>query len=83
MRLTSDAKAFASRLVQVFDDTIRDRTNMTVRAPGRHHHGVGQARFVAEIDGEGVLGLHVVEAREDKAKGFLRARTRLGNRCGL
>ena len=39
--------------------------------------------FVAQIDGEGVLGLHVVEAGEDEAKGFLRARTRLGNRFGL
>ena len=32
---------------------------------------------------DGVLGLHVVEAREDEAEGFVRARTRLRNRFGL
>ena len=38
--------------------------------------------FAAQIDGEGVLGLHVVEAREDKAEGLLGVRTHLGDRFG-
>ena len=43
---------------------------------------VGDRGFAGEIDGDGVLGLHVVEAGEDKAKDFLGVRTHLGDRFG-
>ena len=45
---------------------------MTVRKSG----------FQGEIDGHGVLGLHVIEAREDQAKNLLGGRTQLGDVFG-
>ena len=41
---------------------------------------VGDRGFAGEIDGDGVLGLHVVEAGEDEAEDLLGVRTHLGDR---
>jgi hypothetical protein len=51
---------------------------MAVRASAGDHHGVRDRRFAVEIDGDGVLGLHVVKAREDAAEGLLGVGTLLG-----
>ena len=55
---------------------------MAVRASAGHNHGVGDRGFAGEIDGDGVLGLQVVNAGEDDAKGLVGVRTHLGDLGG-
>ena len=43
---------------------------------------VGDRGFAGEIDGDGVLGLHVVEAGEDQAQNLLGVGTHLGDGLG-
>src|SRR6266705_5331969 len=59
-----------------------DRAHMAVRPAGGHNHGVCDRRFAGEIDGDGVLSLHVVEAGEDQAKNLLSVRSHLGDGFG-
>jgi hypothetical protein len=55
---------------------------MTVRPAGRHNHGVGDRGFASEIDGYGVLSLHVIETGEDQADYLLGVGARLGDSFG-
>ncbi len=82
MRHALDAHAADAGLVQILEHAIRDRADMTVRPPGGHNHESAIEVLPREIDGDGVLGLHVVEAGEDEAKGLLGVRTHLGDRSG-
>jgi hypothetical protein len=61
---------------------IRDRADMAVRPAGGHNHEVADRGFSTEIDGEGVLGLHVVEAVEDQSEDLLGVKTHSGDRFG-
>ena len=51
--------------------------------PRGHDHVVADRRLAVQVDGDCVLGLHVVQAGEDEAKRLLRLRTHLGDRFGL
>jgi hypothetical protein len=55
---------------------------MALRPARGHNHGVGDRGFAGKIDGDGILGLHVIEAGEDQAKNLLGGRTQLGDRFG-
>jgi len=81
LRHALDADAGHPCPVQVFEHMIRDRADMAVRPAGGHDHEVADRGFATEIDGEGVLGLHIVEASEDEAKGLLSIRA-LGDEFG-
>ena len=48
--------------VQILDDPVGDRADMALRPAGSNDHVVADRRFVPQIDGEGVLRLHIVEA---------------------
>jgi uncharacterized protein (DUF1697 family) len=81
MRHAFDPGANAD-LVQIFDHSVGYRSDVAVRSAGRHDHVVADRRFVFEIDGEGVLGLHVVEAVEDQSEDLLGVNTHSGDRFG-
>jgi len=68
--------------VQVLDDPVGDRADMALRPAGSHDHVVADRRFVPEVDGEGVLRLHIVEAVEDQTEDLLGVRTHSGDRFG-
>ena len=67
---------------QVLEQMIRDGADLAIRPARRHDHGVGDRTLADEIDGDGVLGLHVVDAGEDEAKSLLGVRTHLGDLVG-
>ncbi len=67
---------------EVLDHVIGDRADMAVRPAGGHDHEVRNRGFAGKIDGDGVLGLHIVEAMEDQAKGLLGVRSHLGDGFG-
>ena len=69
-------------LVQILDDPVGDRADMALRPAGRHDHVVADRRFISQIDGEDVLGLHIVEAGEDQTKDLLGVKTHSGDRFG-
>src|SRR5258708_18710570 len=48
----------------------------------RSNHEVGDRGLAGEIDGDGVLGLHVVNTGEDEAKSLPGVRTHLGDWFG-
>jgi hypothetical protein len=81
MRHAFDARHNAG-FMQVFDYPVGDRPDMAVRATGRHDHVVADRGFIAQIDGEDVLGLHIVEAGEDQAEDLLGVKTHSGDRFG-
>jgi hypothetical protein len=64
MRNAFDPRGNAD-FVQIFDDPVGDRADMTLRPAGSNDHVVADRRFVTQIDGEGVLRLHIVEAGKD------------------
>lgn len=66
MRDALDAKLPNSRSLQLLDELLGDRRDVTVRPSGRNHHLVGESAFSIEVDGGDVLGLGIVEAGEDK-----------------
>src|SRR5215470_7955332 len=82
MRHAFDPRVRHAGLGEVFQHAIGDRANMAVRPARGHNHAVGDRRFAGEIDGDGVLGLHVTEAGEDQAENLLGVRTHLGDRFG-
>ena len=61
---------------------IGDGADMAVRPSGGHDHVVADRRLAVQINGDGVLGLHIVETGEDKAKGLLGVRMHLGDGLG-
>ena len=67
-------------LLQVLEHVVRDRADMAVGPAGGHHHVVADRGLAGEIDGDGVLGLHVVEAREDQCARSPRRSGRTGRR---
>ena len=69
-------------LFEALQHAVRDGADMAVRPAAGNHHGVSDRGLAGEIDGDGVLGLHVVEAVEDQAKGPLGVGT-LGDGFGL
>ena len=69
-------------LAQILDHAVRDGADLAVRPARGHDHDVGEAGFAGENDGDGVLGLHVVDTGEDEAKGLLGVRTHLGDLDG-
>jgi hypothetical protein len=81
MRHAFDPGANAD-LVQIFDHAVGYRSDMAMRSAGRDDHVVADRGFVFEIDGEGVLGLHVVEAVEDQSEDLLGVKTHSGDRFG-
>src|SRR5580698_10491458 len=68
--------------VQILDHPVGDRADMALRPAGRHDHVVADRGFIAKIDGEDVLGLHVVEAGEDQTEDLLCVKTHSGDRFG-
>src|SRR5579862_245330 len=68
--------------VQILDHPVGDRADMALRPAGRHDHVVADRGFIAKIDGEDVLGLHVVEAGEDQSEDLLCVKTHSGDRFG-
>ena len=68
--------------VQVLDNPVGNRTDMALRASGRHDHVVADRRFVPQVDCEDVLGLHIVQAREDQSEDLLGVKTHSGDRFG-
>ena len=77
-----DPQAGQPGLAQVFEHAIRHRSHMAVGPRGGHDHVVGDGGIIAQVDGGGVLGLHVVEAREDDAERLVGVRSRLGDDVG-
>ena len=82
MRHAFDADLADAGLVQVFDHAIGDRAHLPAGSSGGYDDEVGERTLAAEIDGDGILGLHIVDACEDQAKGLLGVKTHLGNRFG-
>src|SRR5580658_8601238 len=68
--------------VQILDHPVGDRADMALRPAGRHDHVVADRGFIAKIDGEDVLGLHIVEAGEDQSEDLLCVKTHSGDRFG-
>ena len=64
------------------DHPVGDRADMALRAARRHNHVIADRRFIPQIDGEGVLRLHIVEAGEDHTEDLLGVRTHSGDRLG-
>ncbi len=77
-----DPRVRHTGLGEVFQHAIGDRADMPVRPARGHYHAVRDRRFAGEIDGDGVLGLHVVEAGEDQSKNLPGVRTHLGDWFG-
>jgi hypothetical protein len=77
-----------SRLLQLMEELIRDRTHMTLRAAGGDDHEVGERRFVCQRDTDDFLRFVVVECFDDQGEegggsrggAFCAAR---GEPCGL
>src|SRR6202043_708322 len=81
MRLAFEAGRNAG-LVQILDHPAGHRTRTALRTAGRYDHVVAERGFIAKIDGEDVLGLHVVEAGEDQLEDLLCVKTHSGDRFG-
>ena len=81
MRHAFDAGRNAG-FVQILDDPVGHRSDMALRPAGGHDHVVADRRFIAKIDGEDVLRLHIVEAGEDQSQDLLGVRTHSGDRFG-
>src|SRR5262249_10801640 len=82
MRHALDANVADTGFVQVLEQAVSDRAYLPIGPSGGHNQEVGECALGGEIDGDGVLSLHVVNAGEDEAKDFLGVRTHLGNRVG-
>ena len=67
---------------KVLEHAISDRAYMALRPAGGHNHAVGDCGLDGEIDGDGVLGLHVIQAGEDPVKNLLCGGTLPGDRIG-
>jgi hypothetical protein len=57
--------------MQILDYVLGNRCDMTIGATTGHHHEIAYRGFASEIDGDAVLGLHIVEACEDEAECLL------------
>jgi len=82
MRHALDPDAGQAGIAKVLEHALGHRTNMPVRPSGGHDQVVGDGRFIAQVDGGGVLGLHVVEAVEDDTQRLRSVRTHLGDEIG-
>src|SRR5271165_374609 len=71
-----------ARLGEVFEHAICDRAHMALRPAGGHDHAVSDRGLDGKIDGDSVLGLHVIQAGQDQVKNLLRGGTLLGDRIG-
>ena len=60
-------------------DVIGNRSDMPVGAAGGHYHAVSDRGFAGKIDGDDILGLHLIKALEDNVQG-LRGVTHLRDR---
>ena len=81
MRHAFDLRVNAD-FAQILDHSVGDRSDMALRPSGRHNHVVAERGFIAKIDGEDVLGLHIVEAVEDQSEDLLGVKTHSGDRFG-
>ena len=63
-------------LAQVLEQVVRDGADMAVRPAGTNDHIIADRGFAAEIEGEGVLRLHVFKRGEDEAQRLIGDRTR-------
>jgi hypothetical protein len=81
MRHAFDARVLDAGLFQALKHAIGDGADMAIRPAAGDDHRVGECSLAGEVDGDGVLGLHVFEAVEDQSKRLLRVRT-LGDGCG-
>ena len=77
-----DPRVGEAGLGEVVQHAVGDRADMAVRPARGHNHGIRDRGFADEIDGDGVLGLHVIEAREHQAKNLLGVWTHLGDGFG-
>jgi len=68
MRQALDSDAGEPGPLKVLHDLIGHGAYMATGPSGGHDHVVGDYRLGAQIDCGGILGLHIVEAREDDAK---------------
>lgn len=64
-------------LAQVLEQVVRDGADMAVRSAGCNDHVIADRGFAAEIEGEGILGLHVFEGVEDEAQRLIGGMTRV------
>jgi hypothetical protein len=77
MRQALDSDAGEPSPAKALQHLIGHRPDMAIGPSGGHNHVVGERRFGTQIDGGGILGLNVVEAREDDAKRLIGVRTHL------
>ena len=82
MRQAFDAHIRQAGLAQVFEQVVRDGADMAVRPAGSHDHKIADRSFAAEIEGEGILGLHILKRGEDKAQRLVGGRTRFRDGYG-
>src|SRR5204863_8884403 len=73
--LALDADIRDAGLFQALHHAVGAGADVAVRPAAGDDHGVGARSLAGEIDGDGVLGLHVVEAVEDQANCLLGAGT--------
>ena len=55
---------------------VGHRADVAVRTAGRHDHAIGDRTLILEIDGDDILGLIVIETRQQQ--GFQVRRIRPG-----
>ena len=65
---TFDSCAAKAGLLDVIEEPIGDRTDVSMRSAGGNHHVVGEGRTPGNVDGNEFLGLGIVEAAKNHFK---------------
>lgn len=64
-----DLRRAEAAVFQRLHNPFGDRTDMPIRSSGRDHHVIGERRFSGKIDGQDILGLGVVQRRQNDPEG--------------
>lgn len=75
-----DVKVSPTGFLQIFNDVIGNRRDVTLGAARSHNHVVGKRRFSDDVDGGNVLSLGVFETGEDDLHGGRRCEFTAGGR---
>ena len=70
MRQALDASAPETGVLERAQQVVGHGADVTMRTSGRHDHAISDGALVLEIDGNDVLGLVVVETRQDQGLQF-------------
>lgn len=80
--LAFDAHLAQAGFLEGFDEMIGDGADVPLRAAGCDHHIVSDGGFAAQVDGDDVFRLIIIQTSDNQGEDFLSVNLRCGNLSG-